>query len=259
MKKYGKGSAGLFLLVATLLIPLISSCDPLVETPASFSITFDANTGTGTMEAQSLVSGTATALTANTFAKSGSSFAGWASTAEGAVEYADEALYTISTADVTLYAKWTVNTYTTAPSIVSSSIANGATGVDINTASISIVFDQDMKSDMSIGLNQAGLFGNPGAEWLDLRTLRINFSRVLSPGFTYEVKLNPTGSAYDPIANTSGFQIPANTLISFTTPPYLTAPSIVSSTIANGATGVDSNTASISIVFDQDMTYNKPV
>ena len=51
------------------------------------------------------------ALTLNTFTRTGYTFAGWSTTPTGAVVYADGATYNFS-ADITLYAQWTVNTYT---------------------------------------------------------------------------------------------------------------------------------------------------
>lgn len=76
------------------------------------TITFDANTGTGTMAAQILATGAAAALNANTFTKAGYTFAGWATTAGGAVAYANSASYSMGTSNVTLYAKWTANNNT---------------------------------------------------------------------------------------------------------------------------------------------------
>jgi len=86
----------------------------------SFTITFDKNdaAATGTMTPQSIASGASAALTVNEFAKAGYTFAGWATTASGAVAYADGASYTMGAANVTLWAKWSVkdadgNVYTT--------------------------------------------------------------------------------------------------------------------------------------------------
>jgi uncharacterized repeat protein (TIGR02543 family) len=76
----------------------------------SFSITFNSNTGTGTMLAQSIVQGTSAALTANAFTKTGSTFAGWASSATGTtVEFPDRGNYAMGGSNVTLYALWTQN------------------------------------------------------------------------------------------------------------------------------------------------------
>ena len=74
-------------------------------------ITFNANGGSGNM-AQQTVENSST-LTANTFTRAGYSFAGWATTENGDVVYADGAEITATSEDkglVTLYAKWTANT-----------------------------------------------------------------------------------------------------------------------------------------------------
>ena len=77
-------------------------------------ITFNKNdaAATGTMAAQSIASGSSANLTANGFIKTGWTFAGWATTSTGAVVYADGASYAMGTANLTLYAMWTANTYT---------------------------------------------------------------------------------------------------------------------------------------------------
>ncbi|MBK8617324.1 MAG: InlB B-repeat-containing protein [Anaerolineales bacterium] len=79
----------------------------------SYTVTFDGNGSTGGSTAtQTLATGATAALTTNGFSRTGYTFAGWATSAGGAVAYADGANYTMGTANVTLYAKWTVNQYT---------------------------------------------------------------------------------------------------------------------------------------------------
>ena len=77
------------------------------------AFSFNANGGSGIME-QALVENGGN-LPANTFTREGYTFAGWALSADGAVEYADEAAIT-ATAETkgayTLYAVWTPDTYT---------------------------------------------------------------------------------------------------------------------------------------------------
>ena len=92
----------------------------------SYAITFDANGGTGTMATQILESGTAANLTANAFTRTGYTFAGWATTNNGAVAYSNSVSYTMGSADVTLFAKWTANNYTITFD------ANGGTGTMAN-------------------------------------------------------------------------------------------------------------------------------
>ncbi|MCB2202437.1 InlB B-repeat-containing protein [bacterium] len=71
----------------------------------SYTVTFDANGGTGSMSPQS--ANVPTALTANTFTRTGYTFAGWDTVSGGGgTAYADEATYDFA-ADVTLYAQWT--------------------------------------------------------------------------------------------------------------------------------------------------------
>jgi hypothetical protein len=68
-----------------------------------FSVTFLANSGSGSMNTQSGT--TTTALTANAFTKASSTFAGWSLTAGGSVAYTEGATYDFS-ANLTLYAIW---------------------------------------------------------------------------------------------------------------------------------------------------------
>ena len=77
-------------------------------------VAFDKNdaSATGTMLPQAIPAGTASPLAICGFNRIGYSFAGWAMSAGGAVVYADQASYTMGTATVTLYAKWTANSYT---------------------------------------------------------------------------------------------------------------------------------------------------
>jgi hypothetical protein len=77
------------------------------DNPKSYTVTFDPNGGSGTMASQSIESGTTSPLNANAFTKIGCSFAGWATTNDGAVSFADRASYTMESANVTLYAVWT--------------------------------------------------------------------------------------------------------------------------------------------------------
>lgn len=75
---------------------------------STYTVTFDKNdsAATGTMTVQTMASGATAKLIACAFTKTGWTFAGWATTPEGTVTYADEASYTIGTASVILYAKW---------------------------------------------------------------------------------------------------------------------------------------------------------
>ncbi len=83
----------------------------------SYSITFNSNGGSGTMNSQSILEGATANLTTNAFTKAGHKFVGWATTADGAKAYDDGASYTMGSANVTLYAIWEVETYTVTISV----------------------------------------------------------------------------------------------------------------------------------------------
>ncbi len=71
-------------------------------------VTFDANSGTGTMDVQEIQG--SRNLTANAFTRDGYTFAGWATEPKGAVAYTDGAQITANANNkgpVTLYAVWT--------------------------------------------------------------------------------------------------------------------------------------------------------
>lgn len=75
-------------------------------------VTFKANGGTGSDYTQTVKYNTSTALTANTFTRTGYTFAGWNTKTDGTgTSYNDKQNVTL-TANTTLYAKWTANQYT---------------------------------------------------------------------------------------------------------------------------------------------------
>ena len=84
-------------------------------TPINYTVHFDANGGSGTMNDQAFTYGEAKALTANTFTREGYVFLGWSTTPSGNVVYTDgqsvSNLTITNGATVTLYAQWT-NSYT---------------------------------------------------------------------------------------------------------------------------------------------------
>jgi uncharacterized repeat protein (TIGR02543 family) len=76
----------------------------------SQTVTFNANGGSGSMSNQTASS--ATALTSNSFNRNGYTFSGWNTAADGSgTPYSNGASYSFSSS-TTLYAQWTVNTYT---------------------------------------------------------------------------------------------------------------------------------------------------
>ena len=71
-----------------------------------YTITFNANGGSGSMSPQQVTSGVATTLTTNTFTRSGYAFVGWNTQDDGSgTSYTDGGSITISS-NTTLYAQW---------------------------------------------------------------------------------------------------------------------------------------------------------
>jgi uncharacterized repeat protein (TIGR02543 family) len=85
----------------------------LLQSVLGKSVEFRANGGTGSMPAQT--SDASTSLSANTFTRTGYTFAGWSSSPTGTVEYTDLATYSFS-ADLALHAIWTLDPVTTTSS-----------------------------------------------------------------------------------------------------------------------------------------------
>ncbi len=85
-------------------------------TPNTYIISFNANTGTGTMQNQPATYDVQTTLTTNTFTKTGYTFAGWSTTQNGSVEYNDgesvSNLVSTNNGNIELFAVWTPNTNT---------------------------------------------------------------------------------------------------------------------------------------------------
>ena len=101
-------------------------------TPITFTVTYDANSGSGTTEDSTHTYGIESKLNKNKFYRNGYSFAGWATSASGSVEYSDEDdvinLAPTEGETVTLYAKWTPKT------IAITYNANGGSGTTSNKA-----------------------------------------------------------------------------------------------------------------------------
>ena len=80
------------------------SGDP--EQPAIYTVTFNANNGTGSMEEQPFTAGEEQELAANAFTRTGFVFVGWSEDSKAtSATYSDKAKFT-ATKDTTLYAVW---------------------------------------------------------------------------------------------------------------------------------------------------------
>ena len=139
----------------------------------NFTVTFDANGGTGTMKPQTVTEDTPTALSSNGFIREGYSFTGWNTAADGTgTKYDDKQEITV-TGDITLYAQWTQNpvitfdanggegtmaAQTVEPNKAADLIANTFTRADYdfagwNTAADGTGTKYDDKANITVGEN----------------------------------------------------------------------------------------------------------
>ena len=88
----------------TYMVITVEKAD--APTPTTYTVSFDANGGEGTMAAQTFTKNVAQALTANTFTKADYVFSGWNTAADGSGStYSDGQLITVEN-NMTLYAQW---------------------------------------------------------------------------------------------------------------------------------------------------------
>lgn len=86
---------------------------PSTYTPATYSITFNGNENTGgsMTNVTGITCGGSATLTQNAFTRTGYTFAGWSTSANGDKAYDDKATISNITSNITLYAKWNAITY----------------------------------------------------------------------------------------------------------------------------------------------------
>ena len=98
-----------------------SSTKVSVSAKPHYTVSYNANGGSGAPGSQTKWYGTNLTLSSTRPTRTGYSFAGWATSASGSVAYQPGSTYS-SNASITLYAKWTANTYTVSYN------ANGGSG-----------------------------------------------------------------------------------------------------------------------------------
>ncbi|MEI8199782.1 MAG: InlB B-repeat-containing protein, partial [Eubacteriales bacterium] len=99
-------------------------------TANNYSVTYNANSGTGTQTDSTVyhIGDTVTVKNQGTMAYTGYTFAGWNTAANGSgTSYAPSATFTMGSTGVTLYAQWTANDYAVTYD------ANGATGTQTDS------------------------------------------------------------------------------------------------------------------------------
>lgn len=121
-------------------------------TPITYKIQYNTNGGDGTMTETSATYDIPVTLATNLFYKTGYTFKGWSTTANGSVEYQDKAEVKNMTAangsSVTLYAVWDVNPYT----VTYDYSTNGGNTVSVNALS----FDYGAAIDLTVTAKKDG-------------------------------------------------------------------------------------------------------
>ena len=80
----------------------------------TYKVIYNINGGSGSMETTTCTYDKECTISKNTFTKTGYTFAGWSKTSDGEILYKDSVKVTnlVSSGSITLYAKWSANTYT---------------------------------------------------------------------------------------------------------------------------------------------------
>lgn len=131
----------------------------------NFTVAFDSNGGTGSMDDESITYGTATVLTANEFTRTGYKFTGWNTEADGSgTDYTDEQEISDITSDLTLYAQWEY-----VPVTVSIPSSIKYENMDIGTADTSDTYNVIISDEGGQSVTIQGTMNSPGndIEYLD--------------------------------------------------------------------------------------------
>jgi hypothetical protein len=196
---------------AVFYIDDLEYSNTLPPTPI-YTVTFNANGGTGTMANQT--ASTTTALTTNTYTNAGFTFAGWGTAPGGPVVYADGANYNF-TADITLYAQWTAAACTPPTTQASGVTTNGETldGFNVSWTAGNGNGTMIVVSDAAVATPTNGTSYTPNIAWGAAGQINTN-NRVifrgagttsgtitgLAPGAQYSVRAyeyNTTGDCYN--------------------------------------------------------------
>ena len=170
-------------------------------------VTFKANGGTGSDYTQKVTYNTNTALIANTFTRTGYTFAGWNTKTDGTgTSYNDKQTVTL-TANTTLYAKWTEKTYSlTFKHDGNGTIKVGGTTVNSGgTASVNHVNTKTLVATPNTGYNFSSwtLSGsNTGAVTIGSTTTASTTIKATNTGAT--VTANFTPKTYTITLNANG-------------------------------------------------------
>lgn len=119
----------------------------------TYTVTFDANGGSGAMNPQIFTYGEPQNLSPNEFTMENKDFLGWAKTSCGSIAYDDNSGYTIGAADVTLYAVWgKLVTADNAATVIAG--LEGGTFKNPNICTVKIISKEESDKDFLKEINE---------------------------------------------------------------------------------------------------------
>ena len=119
----------------------------------TYTVTFDANGGSGEMNPQIFTYGEPQNLSPNEFTMENKDFLGWAKTSGGSIAYDDNSGYTIGAADVTLYAVWgKLVTADNAATVIAG--LEGGTRTNPNVCTVKIISKEESDKDFLKEINE---------------------------------------------------------------------------------------------------------
>ncbi|WP_338115258.1 leucine-rich repeat protein [Treponema succinifaciens] len=150
----------------------------------TYTVTFDANGGSGAMNPQIFTYGEPQNLSPNEFSMENKDFLGWAKTSGGSIAYDDNSGYTIGTADVTLYAVWgKLVTADNAATVIAG--LEGGTWENSNVCTVKItskeLTDENILKEISKKIDS--VFANPSYIHINLDLSAVEITEISESAF----------------------------------------------------------------------------
>ena len=126
----------------------------------AYTVTFNSNDGTNATSSQEFTCGETKALTANSFSRTGYTFAGWATSENGSVAYNDQQLVNLSSTsndNIPLYAQWTPTQYTITYNGLEGATHSNPTNYTIESETITFTAPSERVGYNFIGWNPASI------------------------------------------------------------------------------------------------------
>lgn len=208
----------------------------------TYTVAYNANGGSGTTASSSHTYGVAKTLTANAFTRTGYTFKGWNTKADGSgTSYTNSQsvsnLTSTNGATVTLYAQWTANTYTY------NIVYKSSTGKSLGTSTVAGTFG----SSKSVSAPAKTGYTTPSAQTVVFDSTSAKTITFTYPVVNYTISYNLNGGSVS--GNPSSYNIESSTIT-------LKNPSKTGNTFT-GWTGSNGTTAQTSVSIPSGSTGNK--